>query len=108
MKSGECSCIPEAPLPDTSPLPVDGKSSPARSNVLSKVRGLLGSGGVPRGGGESDEWDAPKNVDALRERLRQKDLIRLGVRAASVLQDVVFVINVLRSACWTAGRVFSL
>lgn len=101
MDTSECSCLPEAPLPDTGPLPVDGKSclgTGGNGTVSpSNAQGLLGSNGVPRGGVESDGWDAPKNVDALRERLRQKDLIRLGARASSVSQHVVFVINALLS-----------
>lgn len=85
----ECSCLPGAPLPDISPLRVEGNpclspsgirlSTSAGTKALSHIRGLLESGGVTRDGGESEGSDAPKNLDALRKQLRQKDMLRSGV-----------------------------
>ncbi|CAM9406644.1 unnamed protein product [Ectocarpus fasciculatus] len=108
----ECSCLPQAPLPDTSPLRADGigggshaaadtrgavESPPTRQGLdKSPVDGRSGSGGGGKplpgtfrggcvasgmGGGRVDYMydeegsDAPKNVEALRERLRQKDAL---------------------------------
>ncbi|CAM9660885.1 unnamed protein product [Ectocarpus sp. 8 AP-2014] len=105
----ECSCLPQAPLPDTSPLRADGigggsraaadaggaVESPSTSQGLERSPGDGRSGGgggnlLPgtfrggcvasgMGGGRVDYdeegSDAPKNVEALRERLRQKDAL---------------------------------
>ncbi|CAM9766610.1 unnamed protein product [Ectocarpus sp. 4 AP-2014] len=107
----ECSCLPQAPLPDTRPLRADGISggsraaadargvveSPSTSQGLerSPVDGRCGGDGVGgnllpgtfrggcvasgMGGGRVDYdeegSDAPKNVEALRGRLRQKDAL---------------------------------
>ncbi|CAN0269995.1 unnamed protein product, partial [Ascophyllum nodosum] len=43
--------------------------------ALSHIRGLLESDGVTRDGRESEGSDAPKNLDALRKQLRQKDML---------------------------------
>ncbi|CBN79788.1 conserved unknown protein [Ectocarpus siliculosus] len=106
----ECSCLPQAPLPDTRPLRADGigggsraapdaggaVESPSTSQGLERSPGDGRSGGggggnlLPgtfrggcvasgMGGGRVDYdeegSDAPKNVEALRERLRQKDAL---------------------------------
>lgn len=126
VEQEECSCLPEAPLPDTSPLPVDGvggnggdsrggeadgtvlgPSSSYPSSPLSPLEaqgrqrtlaghdrggrltgsssdhgavGFAPGGGLSGGGGGGDydvgESDAPKSVESLRERLRQKDALR--------------------------------
>lgn len=85
----ECSCVPEAPLPSTSPLPVEGYACPCHSDDTdepstgvefgdgiggeSRARGLTGSSSV---GEDVEGSDAPKDVGALRERLRQRDVLR--------------------------------
>ncbi|CAM9979702.1 unnamed protein product, partial [Scytosiphon promiscuus] len=92
----ECSCLPEAPLPDTSPVPVDGISGGGGdsrglaadesvagpslgSSSLSSTPEARGRGEAAVGGGVDYDVggsDAPKSVESLRERLRQKDARR--------------------------------
>lgn len=73
--------MPEAPLPDTSPLRVDGISGGTASSKGgqtsmggSSSQPALGLGG-PREDYDAEGSEAPKDVEALRERLRQKDAL---------------------------------
>lgn len=97
--SSECSCLPEAPLPDTSPLLVrrrmdrrDTGGDVAHSNAVANGvsmydRGMLGSGRNPGDAdGDGDEKDTPRDVDALRQRLREKDRKRYVQRCARVFE----------------------
>lgn len=72
--AGKCSCFPEAPLPDTSPLPVDLSGRQIAGGVESSTppSAICGTLADPGFHGV-DGSEAPKDVDALRERLKQKD-----------------------------------
>lgn len=77
----ECSCVPEAPLPDTSPIPEEGKehqsstSGVAQSSSDGGVSLLAGIRDSGREGFDGDDSDieTPRDLNALRQRLREKD-----------------------------------
>lgn len=87
-RNAECSCLPEASLPDTTPLSADGSSrgsgreAPSGSEAHGQRARPVGlsRGGIVAAAGLAGREDydvegaeAPKNVEALRERLRLKD-----------------------------------
>lgn len=85
-RTRECSCLPAAHLPDTSPLRVDGDRCRIAGGpeflgeMGAEVRPPVGRqsiyGGDTGGCCDFEGRDAPKDMAALRERLRQKDVLR--------------------------------
>lgn len=99
-RDGECSCLPEASLPDTTPLSADGSSrgsngsggagsgsggdsvgsseaqgQRSRSPAGFSSGGIVAAAGLAGGREDYDVGgvDAPKSLEALREQLRLKD-----------------------------------
>lgn len=84
-----CGCIPEAPLPDTSPVADDegGRwiQTSARESLKSERPGQtsLDTSGVD----DRKDSRAPTDVEALRLRLREKDRLRQVFRVSLNLKS---------------------